>query len=185
MTLLRHLPNLLSLLRLAAAPFAAWAILAGHDTLALVVFVAAGLSDGLDGFLARHWHAMTRFGAWLDPAADKLLMLATYGALLGVAAVPWWLVALVVGRDLAIAAGWLAAKLLSLPLAFRPLAIGKASTLLQIVFAGLTLLVLAFNLSAPGLLLAAAGATALLTLASGIAYLLLFLRGLVTGQRTV
>jgi len=180
----RHLPNLLSLLRLVAAPFAAWAILAGHDTLALIVFVAAGLSDGLDGFIARHWQAMSRFGAWLDPAADKLLMLATYVALLGVAAAPWWLVALVIGRDLAIASVWLVARLFALPPAFRPLGIGKLSTLLQIAYAGLVLLFLAFDLSAPPLLSAAALLTALLTLLSGGAYLWLFLRGLFARHRT-
>lgn len=180
----RHLPNLLSLLRLVAAPFVAWATLAGHDTLALIVFVAAGLSDGLDGFIARHWQAMSRFGAWLDPAADKLLMLATYVALLGVAAAPWWLVALVIGRDLAIASFWLMARLFTLPPAFRPLGIGKLSTLLQIAYAGLVLLFLAFDLSAPPVLLAAALLTALLTLLSGGAYLWLFLRGLVACHRT-
>jgi cardiolipin synthase len=179
--MVRHLPNLLSLLRLVAAPFVAWAILAGHDTLALIVFVVAGLSDGLDGFIARHWQAMSRFGAWLDPAADKLLMLATYVALLGVGATPWWLMALVIGRDLAIASGWLLARLLALPLASRPLAIGKLSTLLQIAYAGLVLLFLAFDLAAPPLLQAAALLTALLTLLSGGAYLLLFLRALRAG----
>lgn len=182
--MLRHLPNLLSLLRLAAAPFVAWAVLAGHDTLALLVFVAAGLSDGLDGFIARHWQAMSRFGAWLDPAADKLLMLATYVALLGVAATPWWLVVLVIGRDLLIASGWLLARLLGLPLTFRPLAIGKLSTLLQIAYAGLVLLFLAFDLSAPLVPQAAALLTALVTLLSGGAYLLLFLRALRADRRT-
>lgn len=184
----RHLPNLLSLLRLVAAPFVAWATLAGHDTLALIVFVAAGLSDGLsdglDAFIARHWQAMSRFGAWLDPAADKLLMLATYVALLGVAAAPWWLVALVIGRDLAIASVWLVARLFALPPAFRPLGIGKLSTLLQIAYAGLVLLFLAFDLTAPPVLLAAALLTALLTLLSGGAYLWLFLRGLFARHRT-
>ena len=181
--MLRQLPNLLSLLRLVAAPFAAWAILAGHDTLALVVFVTTGLTDGLDGFIARHWHFVTRVGTWLDPAADKLLMLFTYVALLGVAATPWWLVALVIGRDLAIASFWLMVRLLALPLPLRPLAIGKLSTLLQIAYAGLVLLVLAFDLDAPSLLLAAAAVTALATLLSGLAYLWLFLRALVARQR--
>ena len=176
--MLRQLPNLLSLLRLAAAPIAAWAILAGHDTLALVVFVTAGLTDGLDGFIARHWHAVSRLGAFLDPAADKLLMLATYTALLGVAATPWWLVALVIGRDLAIACGWLAAKMLHLPLRFRPLAIGKLSTLLQIAYAGLVLITLAFSLTVPLLLPAAAAITGLFTLLSGAAYLGLFFQAL-------
>jgi cardiolipin synthase len=182
--MVRHLPNLLSLLRLVAAPFVAWAILAGHDTLALIAFIAAGLSDGLDGFIARHWQAMSRFGAWLDPAADKLLMLATYVALLGVAATPWWLVALVIGRDLAIASGWLLASLLALPLAFRPLAIGKLSTLLQIAYAGLMLLLLAFDIAAPLAAQAASLVTALVTLLSGGAYLLLLLRALAAGRRT-
>jgi cardiolipin synthase len=109
-------------------------------------------------------------------------MLATYTALLGVAATPWWLVALVIGRDLAIAAGWLAAKLLRLPLRFRALAIGKLSTLLQIAYAGLVLITLAFNLQMPSLLLAAAAATGLFTLLSGMAYLGLFFQALF--QRT-
>lgn len=181
--MVRHLPNLLSLLRLVAAPFVAWAILAGHDTLALIAFVAAGLSDGLDGFIARHWQAMSRFGAWLDPAADKLLMLATYVAMLGVGAAPWWLVALVIGRDLAIASFWLLARVLGLPLTGQPLAIGKLSTLLQIAYAGLMLLFLAFDIAAPSLAQAAGLLTALLTLLSGGAYLLLFLRASFAGHR--
>ena len=90
-----------------AAPFAAWLILNNHDTAALLVFAAAGLSDGLDGFIARRWHVTSGFGAWLDPAADKLLMLLCFTALLWVGATPFWLVALVVARDAAIAAGWL------------------------------------------------------------------------------
>lgn len=73
--MIRHLPNLLSALRLLAAPFAMWLILNNHDTAALLVFAGAGLSDGLDGFIARRWQVTSSFGAWLDPAADKLLMI--------------------------------------------------------------------------------------------------------------
>ena len=72
---------------------------------ALCVFVFAGLSDALDGFLAKRFALTSRFGAWLDPAADKLLMLASYVALTMVGAVPLWLTALVIGRDVAIVAG--------------------------------------------------------------------------------
>ena len=103
-----------------------------------------------------------------------------FGALL----LAWWLVALVIGRDLLIAGGWLLARLLSLPLTFRPLAIGKLSTLLQIAYAGLVLLFLAFDLSAPLVPQAAALLTALVTLLSGGAYLLLFLRALRADRRT-
>ena len=93
----RHLPNLLSALRLALAPFAAWAILRDHDTAALAVFAVAGLSDLLDGAIARHFGFTSLFGAWLDPIADKLLMLFCFIALLEIGAVPFWLVAMVLG----------------------------------------------------------------------------------------
>ena len=68
-------------LRLLAAPLAAWAILAEHDSAALAVFAGAGLSDLADGFIARRWASPPRFGAWLDPIADKLLMLLCFLAL--------------------------------------------------------------------------------------------------------
>ncbi len=97
--MVRHLPNLLSGLRLLAAPFAAWLILSGHDMAALLTFAAAGLSDGLDGFIARRWGVTSVSGAWLDPAADKLLMLLCFTALFAVGGAPFWLVALVIARD--------------------------------------------------------------------------------------
>src|SRR3569623_179611 len=101
--MVRHLPNLLSGLRLLAAPFAGWLILSSHDTAALMIFALAGLSDGLDGLIARRWGATSDFGAWLDPAADKLLMLLCFTALYAVSAAPFWLVALVIGRDVVFA----------------------------------------------------------------------------------
>jgi cardiolipin synthase len=182
---LRHLPNLLSLLRLAAAPLAAWLILAEHDTAALLVFAAAGLSDGLDGFIARHWRVTSRFGAWLDPAADKLLMLLCFLALLQVGVAPWWLVALVLVRDGCIALGWLLVQLLALPLKVRASLLGKASTVMQILYVGCCLLLLAFDLEAPRLMLAAAFLTAALTVLSGLGYGVALLRALFAGQRTI
>jgi cardiolipin synthase len=180
---LQHLPNFLSLLRLAAAPLVAGLVLIGHDTAALVLFAAAGLSDGLDGYVARHWRWTSRFGAWLDPAADKLLMLFTYVALLGVGAAPWWLVALVIARDLAIASGWLVARLVVLPIRLEPLMIGKLCTLAQLLYAGLTLLLLAVGVMAPALMAAAALGAALATIFSAAVYAMIFLRALWAGQR--
>jgi len=181
--MVRHLPNLLSALRLLAAPFAAWLIVHGHDIAALLVFAGAGASDGLDGFIARRWGVTSAFGAWLDPAADKLLMLLCFGALFLIGMTPLWLVALVVARDLAIACGWLAIKLFSLPIATQPLFVGKASTLVQVLYIFATLLLLAFDLSAPRLTQLAAWACGLLTVLSGCAYGRLFLRGILTGNR--
>ncbi|HEY2836446.1 MAG TPA: CDP-alcohol phosphatidyltransferase family protein, partial [Rhizomicrobium sp.] len=109
--MIRHLPNLLSALRLLAAPVAAWATLGDHDTLALMLFVAASFSDVADGFIARRWGVTSQIGAWLDPIADKLLMFLCFLALWKVGAVPLWLLVLVIARDLGIAGGAILAKL--------------------------------------------------------------------------
>jgi cardiolipin synthase len=182
--MLRHLPNLLSALRLLAAPLAAWAILAGHDTAALVIFSGAGLSDLADGFVARRWGFASRFGAWLDPIADKLLMLLCLLALLGVGAAPFWLVALAIARDMVIAGGALLAKILHLPLRVAPLAIGKATSAVLVAYVGICLLLLAFDRDAPHLALAASYTVAIFILLSAAAYIQLFLRALSFGRRT-
>ena len=93
------IPNLLSILRLVLVPVFAWLILSAHDGWALVVLMASGISDYLDGRLARSWGQVSRLGQLLDPFADRLYILST---LLGLAyreIVPWWLVGLIVVRD--------------------------------------------------------------------------------------
>lgn len=174
--MIRHLPNLLSALRLLAAPFAAWLILSNHDTAALLVFAAAGASDGLDGFIARRWGATSDFGAWLDPAADKLLMLLCLIALCTIGVTPLWLLALVAAQGLAIAAGWLLIKLTGLAVPTRPLFLGKVSTMVQVLYILAALLLLAFDLDAPRLILAGAWVCAGFTLLSAAAYGGVFLR---------
>jgi cardiolipin synthase (CMP-forming) len=98
------LPNMLSFLRLAGAPLVLWLIIGPQaDALAVLVLALGGFTDWLDGYLARAWHQISRIGQMLDPIADRLYILAV---LLGLALrgiVPWWLVALVVGRDVVIA----------------------------------------------------------------------------------
>ena len=182
--MLRHLPNLLSALRLLAAPLAAWAILEDHDSLALAMFAFAGLSDLADGFVARRWGFTSRFGAWLDPAADKLLMLSCFVALLKVGAVPVALVVLVIARDLVIAGGALLAKALNLPMRIEPLVIGKAAMVVLAGFVGIRLLLLAFDQDAPRLVAAGGYTVAVFVLLSGAAYAQLFLRALLSGRRT-
>jgi cardiolipin synthase len=94
------LPNVLSFLRLAGAPLVLWLIVGPQaDGLAVLVLALGGFTDWLDGYLARAWHQTSRIGQMLDPIADRLYILAV---LLGLALremVPWWLVAIVVGRD--------------------------------------------------------------------------------------
>jgi cardiolipin synthase len=179
---IRHIPNMLSMLRLLAAPFAAWLILHNHDTASLIVFAAAGVSDGLDGYIARRWGATSRFGAWLDPVADKLLMLLCLTALYIINVTPMWLLALVVARDAAIAAGWVLSKYLTLPIRFEPLLIGKISTVVQVGYILTMLLFRALDVDAPALANAAAWITGLVTLMSGAAYAGLFLRSVLIRQ---
>jgi len=131
---LRQAPNILSALRLVAAPIAAWFILHEKDFPALCVFAFAALSDAADGFLAKKFGLASRFGAWLDPAADKFLMLASFVTLTYVHAVPVWVTVLVIGRDIAIVLGIVLGKVLGLALEVAPLMVGKISTVVQALY---------------------------------------------------
>ncbi len=167
---MRHAPNLLSLFRLLLAPVAAWAILAGAYRGALAVFAVAAVTDGLDGYLARRLHATSRLGTYLDPIADKALLVIVY-LVLGLAALaPWWLVAMVFGRDLLILAMVGAALAFTKYRDFPPSLLGKISTFFQML-AGVGVIVSRafpeWRIDADPLLWAVAAATA----ASGAGYL--------------
>ncbi len=183
--LLRQVPNILSALRLVAAPFTAYLIAQRSDTAAFCVFGAAGLSDALDGFLAKRFSLTSRFGAWLDPAADKLLMLASFVTLTVIGAVPLWLTALVIGRDAAIVLGVVAARLLEAPLKIAPLIVGKASTVAQVAYIALVLLLLAAGADLPWLVRTGNVAVAFFTLWSFLAYALVWLQAVAAGRRAV
>jgi cardiolipin synthase len=167
---LRQAPNILSTLRMIAAPIAAWLIYHGDDFAALCVFGFAGLSDAADGFLAKRFGLGSRFGAWLDPAADKLLMLASFVALTMVGAVPLWLTLLVIGRDVAIILGVLLARALEAPLRVAPLLVGKISTVVQVLYIAMVLFLITMNWDRPIVELAGEIAVAALTLLSFVAY---------------
>lgn len=133
------LPNLFSALRLILAPVAAWAILERRYAEALLVCVVAGLTDALDGYLARRFRSITRLGAYLDPIADKVLLGALYLSLGATEDLPWWLVILVFSRDAAILAASAAVIALTSHRSFPPSIWGKLSTLLQVLLALLAL----------------------------------------------
>lgn len=182
---LRQAPNILSAIRLLLAPVAAWLIVHGVYFPALLVFCIAGLSDALDGFLAKTFSLTSRFGAWLDPIADKLLMLASFVSLTYAGAVPLWLTALVIGRDLAIVAGVLLARAFDMPLHVAPLTVGKASTVVQVLYIAFVLLVLALGADWPLLQMAGRLSVAVLAVWSGLAYGLVWVRAAAAGQRTI
>ncbi len=130
-----NLPNLLTLARLAITPLAVWAILKGEFRLALALLLVAGLTDALDGVVARRFDCRTRTGAYLDPFADKVLLCACYLALGAAGVAPWWLVGLIFGRDLVIVAMAGGALLFTPYRHFKPSVWGKISTGAQVIAA--------------------------------------------------
>jgi cardiolipin synthase len=128
-----NLANFLTLLRLFLVPFVIQAILSGHPMLALALFGAAAVTDILDGAAARRLHLATSTGAYLDPIADKLLLSSVFVALAAARTVPWWLVVLVLGRDLYILAAVGIFLLFTSIRKFPPSVWGKLSTFVQIL----------------------------------------------------
>ncbi len=182
--LLRHLPNTLTGARFLAAPATAYLLLHGVFNWALVVFVLAGLSDAVDGYLAKRLAPGSTFGVYLDPAADKLLMLMSLISLTKLDITPLWLTLIVIARDVAILAGIAVARSLSLPIRIAPLPIGKASTAIQVGYVGLVLFLLAFGIGADRLRTTAGLAAAVITLASAFAYANVWLRAFALRRRT-
>jgi cardiolipin synthase len=178
MFMLRHLPNLITTLRLAAAPTTAGLLVAGHFNAAFGLFAFAGLSDAADGFLAKRFNLSSRLGRFLDPAADKALMLAAFVTLAILDDVPVWLAVTVIARDLLILLGLASALALRASIAIQPLFLGKVCTALQVIYIGWHLAALAFdlpvNVGAP----ADAYLVAAFAWISGFAYLAVWLKAM-------
>jgi cardiolipin synthase len=165
------LPNLLTFARLALAPFIFWAITAGRHRLALVLFVAAAFTDTLDGVLARRFGQTTATGAYLDPIADKVLLSGVYISLAAAGSVPWFLVLIILGRDLLLLLSSGIALLFTAYRQFRPTLWGKASTFVQIACAIAWMTQNAIDSSALHLIAQAfVWPTAALTIWSGLHY---------------
>ena len=168
------LPNFITLLRLAALPFFLFSISEGRFGIALVLFVAAGISDGIDGYLARRFDMKSALGAYLDPIADKLLLMSSYLFLaipsFPVAVkVPVWLAVLVISRDILLMTVGLLMILTSGVRRFPPTWLGKVTTVTLIVT---VLFVLCANLWSWPLpvVLIAFGAAATTAILSGFHY---------------
>lgn len=127
-----NIPNLITLTRLMSVPLMIWLIVSDCFGAAFCVFAGAGVSDALDGFIAKRFDCRTRLGALLDPAADKALLSSVYVALGSAGKLPDWLVILVVFRDATIIGGFVLLQTLAAPRKFDPLYISKLNTLVQI-----------------------------------------------------
>ena len=154
-----------------SVPVIFWLLLTGQNKIAFFVFVAAGISDAVDGFLAKRYNWSTELGSYLDPLADKLLIVSIFIALGVRGELPLWLVIAVVSRDILIVAAVLLAWLLDQRVRIKPLAISKANTLAQIVLAATVLADVAFTLSLDTSRLVLVWITGALTLLSLAAYL--------------
>jgi cardiolipin synthase len=166
-----NIPNLITLGRILLVPIVVWAISSpGAMWIAFVLFVVAGVSDAVDGFLAKRFHMATELGAYLDPLADKALIVSIYLTLGINGAIPRWLVILVVARDILIVGGIMLSWLVGNPLKIKPLLVSKLNTVAQIVFACVVLGSLGFDIKADMLTRVLMALVAALTLLSVAAY---------------
>jgi cardiolipin synthase len=161
-----NLPNLITIARILLVPVVVWAIASNEMQAAFVLFLLAGVSDAVDGFLAKRLHMKSELGAHLDPLADKILIVSIYIALGITEAIPRWIVILVVSRDILIVGGIMLAVFLGKPMKVKPVLVSKLNTAAQIVFACLVLAALAFDFKAELTERIIMGTVAVLTLAS-------------------
>lgn len=164
-------PNLITICRILLVPLTIWLILSNSYAFAFGAFILAGLSDAVDGFLARRFKLQTELGEILDPIADKALLVSIFVALGVLGHLPAWLVILVASRDVLIVGAVVISWIMGRPVPMKPLWISKVNTTAQILLAGATLAALGFSLEIERLLNAGIAATAALTAASGAVYL--------------
>jgi cardiolipin synthase (CMP-forming) len=166
-----NFPNLITIGRILLVPLTIWLLISEAFLAAFVVFIIAGISDGVDGYLARKTKSQTELGAYLDPLADKALLVSVYGALGIIKILPAWLVLMVVTRDILIIGGVLLAWVIGQPFAMKPLWISKLNTVVQIIFIGLILAALGFNFNSVYLLQIGSFVVASFTFLSGAFYI--------------
>jgi cardiolipin synthase len=165
------IPNFISLGRVILVPIVFWLVVTGELGAAFFVFVLAGASDAVDGYIAKRFGWQTELGAYLDPLADKLLIVTIFISLGVKGLLPSWLVIAVVSRDLLIVIGIVLTWLLGNPARVRPLAVSKANTLAQIVLAATVLADEAFGLGLAAVRIILVWVTGALTIASLMAYI--------------
>jgi len=170
------IPNLITLGRILLVPIVVWAIYSGAMWIAFVLFLGAGVSDAVDGYLAKRFNMTTVLGAYLDPLADKALIVSIYVTLGIKAIIPGWLVILVVSRDIMIVGAVVLSWVVGSPVKVKPLLVSKLNTVAQIAFACVVLGSLGFNIEATTLTIVLMGLVASLTLLSVAAYVAEWIR---------
>jgi cardiolipin synthase len=165
-----NLPNFLSLIRILFIPLFIIFLIYEHYDWSLITLALSAITDALDGFIARFFHQKTTLGAYLDPIADKLLLVSSYITLSILNLIPDWLTIIVISRDVIISLGVLVLLINSYPLEIRPSGISKFTTLFQFLTLFLSLLYSYYKLT-PAFLQVLYTITAVFTISSGLHYL--------------
>ncbi|WP_239992417.1 CDP-alcohol phosphatidyltransferase family protein [Rhodopila globiformis] len=164
-----NLPNIITFGRLCAVPLAFWMIIDHRIDQAFILFMVAGASDALDGWLARRYGG-NAIGAMMDPVADKALLVTMYVTLAAVDILPAWVAILVVFRDVVIVGGVVILSVMGHAIVIRPLYISKVNTLAQLMLVAASLLQGGYGVGLPWLTTVLIWGVTLTTLASGAAY---------------
>lgn len=171
-----NIPNFITLARLFSVPVLVWAVSDERMLLAFWLFVAAGISDAVDGFIAKRFNYTSELGSFLDPLADKALLVSVY-IVLGIEGhLPRWLVILVVWRDVLIVGGAILYHTLTQRLKMEPLLVSKANTLAQIVLAAYVLASTGMGMNNGWVLGVLVGTVAVTTVVSGASYVVGWVR---------
>ncbi len=181
--ILAWLPNLITLARLLAVPVTIHLLLSGSYLAAFWLFVAAGVSDALDGIIAKQFKVTSQVGAYLDPLADKALLVGVFITLAALGQVALWLVILIVFRDILIIGGAILFHTLTHSLKMEPLMVSKANTTAQLLLASVVLAQLGLGLALPDLIHVLVVVVTATTVVSGAAYVIKWGHRAVTMER--
>jgi cardiolipin synthase (CMP-forming) len=174
------IPNIITLGRIMLVPIIVWAIVSSQMEVAFAVFLVAGISDAVDGFLAKRFNMASELGALLDPLADKALLVSIYLALGIWGDIPRWIVILVVSRDIMIVAAVIVSWLFDKPVEMKPSMVSKLNTTVQVAYAALVLASLAFGFKLGPYDIILMGLVTVFTLSSVSLYLVEWLRHMST-----
>ena len=169
-----NIPNFLSLLRIILVPVIVIFLIQGLYVKALIVFVIAGLTDALDGALARLLNKKTKLGSFLDPLADKILLSTSFISLAIFGLIPSWLAVIVISRDFIILLGLLILSMMSVTYEIKPVFVSKVTTTLQIatIFFALLLKTFTYNIISYDWIIILSWMTATFTIISGLIYII-------------
>lgn len=171
-----NVPNAISLLRLCSVPILVWLLLKQHFEWALWLFAVAAISDAIDGIIAKHFDLQTTLGSFLDPLADKALLVSGYVTAGISGLIPMWVVLLVVFRDIVIIGGAIVFETVTKSLAMEPLLISKINTLAQIILILSILAHLVYTIPGNNIVVLLQYAVAFTTITSGAAYMIIWSR---------